>query len=326
MSLVSAETLAARSNKNAFEIEDIPFHLGVDGTKWAFPEHHSPLFYTASYRDVLSSEDRLAYNQLYACAISELFLFLEEEFLLPVLAGLERYGGKKRLSADVAALLERFAEEEVKHSAMFRRLNALADPERYARSTFSFIRVPRALPPILDAMSYRPALVMAWVWMAVLFEEKTVDYFQQYKAHARRAPDKPLDPLHEAVHRYHALDEVRHVQIDQHLVAQLYDGAPSVVRYANACFMSVFLKGYTTPKRSQMRVVAELCRKRPHLAPHEARLRREILDPRNLRAMHLALYGRKALPKTFEMFDERREMAIVTRALPGYDRCAPRPS
>lgn len=320
MSLVSAETLAERSEKYAFSVEDVPFHLGVDRAKWAFPEHHAPLFYTPAYRELLSDEDRLVYNQVYACAINELFLFLEEEFLLPVLRGLERHGGRKHLPRELGALLDTFAEEEEKHSEMFRKLNVLSDPERYAGSTFSFMRVPRQLRPVLDVMAHRPTFAMAWVWMGVLFEEKTVDYFQQYKVHARRAPDKPLDPLYEAVHKYHALDEVRHVQIDQHLVLALYDKAPRAVRYANAAFMAAFLRAFTTPKRSQMRVLAELCRRRPHLAQHEERFRREVLERDNLRAMHRALYGRRSLPKTFEMFDERPEMIVVKPALPGYDR------
>lgn len=306
-------TIQRRAAQNAFELDQAAWGQGVDRERQWFPERFTPLAHCEVYQE-LRPEERRTYNQLYAQATNEQFILLEEGFLIRFAA---RMLATNRLPAELQEALVGFVEEEVKHTEMFRRLNRLADPERYAKRDFSFVQVGRAEEWGLELMSRHPQLFAFWCWGALIFEEKTVDYYRQYQRHAREQADAPLDPLHEEIHRLHALDEVRHVQIDMHLIQHIYDPRGSWVRGLNSRVIRRLLGAYTRPKRAGQRLVEELCRLHPRLADRLPAMRSQLLA---LGQEWQALtYSRKNAPQTFSMFDAYPEFHSLSRVLLCYD-------
>ena len=306
-------TIQRRAQSNAFALEEVAWGRGVDRERMWFPEGFTPLAQCAVYQE-LRSEERLTYNQLYAQATNEQFILLEEGFLIRFAARMLETG---RLPAELQAALTGFVEEEVKHTEMFRQLNRLADPERYARGDFSFVRVGPLEEWGLSLMSRHPELFAFWCWGALIFEEKTVDYYRQYLRHAREQADAPLDPLHEEVHRLHALDEVRHVQIDMHLIQQVYDPRGSWVRGLNSRVIRRLLGAYTRPRRAGQRLVEELCRLHPRLAGLLPAMREQLLGLG--REWQALTYSRKNAPQTFAMFDAYPELHSLSEVLLCYE-------
>jgi hypothetical protein len=300
------DTLRKRADANAYDIDEIDWKRGVDFTRFFFPEHLTPLPHTSAWAE-LEPAERLTYNQLYAQAINEQFVFLEDRFLVRVVGGL-RERSKLDLPAELVGALDVFVEEEVKHTEMFRRLARLTAPETYATSDYHFLRLGRAEDAMLSFMARRPDFFVFWVWMALAFEEKTVDYYRHYQRHEKERPDAPLDPLYTDVHRFHMLDEVRHVQIDHHLVREFYDRCGALLRGLNVRLLARTLRAYTRPKRTNLRVVEELARRHPRLAPRVETLKRQLRELAARRDWQEITYSRRNAPQTFALFDAHPEM------------------
>ncbi len=156
--------------------------------------------------------------------------------------------------------------------------------------------------------------------MGAGFAEKTSDNYLQSTAHDRARPEHPLEPLYQRVHHYHMLDETRHVQIDHHLIRELYDSCGRVTRGINVEIFARAMKSYTTPKRTNIRIIDELVRTTPRLAPHHERLCAEVRAQRGTAPYQLEAYARKNMPKTFHLFDRYPEMARMAQAIATYDR------
>lgn len=326
MKLLPLETLRRRAEANAFDIEAIDWGRGVDFTRPFFPVHLTPLSHTAVWAELTPAE-RLDYNQLYAQSTNEQFIFLEEGFLVRVVGGVEACGGLG-LPADLREALRGFHEEEVKHTEMFRRLNRLTDPAAYGASDFRFLRLGKAEDAVLGLTARKPGWLVFWVWLALAFEEKTIDYYRHYQRHAKERPDEPLDPLYEQVHHYHMLDEVRHVQIDHHLVRELYVRCGRLVREVNVRLVARTLAAYARPKRTNMRLAEALCSRHPRLAPRLAEMKSQLRELATCRSWQEMTYSRRNAPQTFALFDEFPEMHALARVLLCYtpERVGPTPA
>lgn len=311
VNVLPLDTLKRRAEANAFDIEDIDWSRGVDFTRPFFPEHLTPLPHTKVWVE-LEPAERLTYNQLYGQMINEQFVFLEDRFLVRVVGGL-RERSRLRLPDELVAALDVFVVEEVKHTEMFRRLARLTAPATYATSDYHFLQLGRAEDALLAFMAKRPDFFVFWVWMALAFEEKTIDYYRHYQRHQKERPDAPLDPLYSDVHRFHMLDEVRHVQIDHHLVREFYDRCGALLRQLNVRLLARTLRAYTRPRRANLRVVEELARRHPRLAPLLETFKAQLRALAACRDWQEITYSRKNAPQTFALFDAHPEM----RALAG---------
>ena len=311
------ETIAKRAEKNHYDLDDLPWAQGLDFTKFFFPEHLTPLYHTPIYQE-LNDEQQLAYNQLYGQAVNEQFIFLEDRFLVQFLGNMLP---KHRATLEPALVdaLDNFVEEEVKHTEMFRKLGRLSNAARYAESDFYFLRLGRAEGALLDFMARRPDFFVFWCVLGVAFEEKTIDYFRHYQRHEKERPDRPLDPLYYEVHRAHMLDEVRHVQIDHHLVKHFYEHRGAFVRTINYKLIARTLRAYTRPKRTNMRIVEDLVRVRPELAPQLEAMQAQIRALAWSKDWQEISYSRKNVPQTFALFDEFPELHALSRDLLCYE-------
>lgn len=313
MSLPELRKIAENASKDAFTIERIHWHKGVNANLLYFPEVLTPLYHCQSYKSLLDEDDRKYYNHLYAQYVSEQFIFLEDRFLCRVVEGLLPWS--LSISWDLKRCLEIFLAEEVKHTEMFRRLNKICNPDRYSQNDFHFLELKNYEERLISLMAKFPRHINYWIWVALLFEEKTIDYFSHYRMQNRDQKSAQLDPLHYQVHQFHMLDEARHVQIDEHLLNLIFNQAGQIMRRINIYLLRKTMVNYTNPRRANIRIIEELCRTRHRLKSQTTRICDEIRAQNGQSPYQLAQFSRRNFPKTFSYFDSdadiQREMMKV---------------
>jgi hypothetical protein len=309
------QTIAERADKNAYDVDALDWDGGVDPALSWFPEGSTPLYFTDAW-SLLGEEERLQYNQWYALSINEQFIFLETELLNRAMYALLR---GRALPAALRPLLEGFVEEEDKHTEMFRRLARMSWPEVYERSDYHFFQPGALNRALIRVACERPELFVSFPFLAMALEEKTVAFYREYEKHELEHPGE-LDPLYRAVHRFHMLDETRHIHIDEHLIEAFWESAPRWKRAFNVPLLLRTLRQYTVPRRRSARVniVLALVDKFPRLAPHKEQLVRAVRSLGDNPAFQARIYGRTAMPRTFAMFDRYPELAGASRVAPSY--------
>jgi hypothetical protein len=313
MALPDLKSIAKNAMKDTYSLEQLPWHKGVDLELHHFPEVLTPLFHCHSYRQILDEEDRLIYNQLFAQYVCEQFIFLEDRFLCRVVEQLIPWASQ--MSWDLKVCLEIFLDEEVKHTEMFRRLARASAPERYAKSDFYFLRIRAHEDALIRLMASYPRTLHFWIFVALLFEEKTIDYFTHYRVQQRNASNPPLDALHTQVHRFHMMDEARHVQIDEHLLTFIFNKASPALKFVNIQLLKLMMTNYTNPKRANIKIIEELCKIQPRLRTHQERMFEEIRNQNGTSPYQLAQFSRKNFPKTFSYFDKDIRLSRAMRSV-----------
>jgi hypothetical protein len=166
----------------------------------------------------------------------------------------------------------------------------------------------------LSLMTDWPTVFAFWVWLGVLFEERTIDLYKKYDA------DPSVDPLFKEVHYFHMLDEARHVRIEEHLLAEVYDPSPSWLKQVNVALLNQVLGLFTHPKTSPKVAIEHVMQRSPRLREFAAEFDRDIKALGENVAFQQANYSRDVLPQTFGLLDEYPEMAGLTKGLPLYRR------
>src|SRR5579885_1646089 len=207
--------------RQTFELKDIDWSRPVDRSRPWSPDAIAPMTYLPSFAK-LSEEQRLRYNQLFSLGICEQFIWFEKDLLNPVL---QRILKKKKVSGELRTALIQFVEDEEKHAEMFWRLLERAEPQLYVRRRYFFLNMNSLQRASIRAMVSRPEHFLVWIWAAIFFEERTLDYSRHYLLAQRAAPGA-IDPLFSRCHRLHLVDEARHHEIDFHLLRELYDPEP----------------------------------------------------------------------------------------------------
>lgn len=313
--LIDPAKLHAQAELHHVRLESLPWADGVDASRPFAPETLAQLYYAPSW-ELLDADDRREYARVVGLALAEMFIFLEEMLLVPAVAA---FAAKRRKTLDPALLacLNDFVEEERVHSEMFKRLLAAADPAagpaRKPRVYGGRVLVNLAL----RTMMRFPEVFICWIWLAQFFEERTIDLFRQYQA----APE--VEPLFTAVHRAHMVDETRHVSIDHHLVAALWDPAPLWLRRVNVWLLSRILGLFTAPTTSPTQAVAAMIARAPRLEAHRETFMRDIAGLRDNEAFQRANYSREVLPRTFALMDRYPELEGVRAAVPLYTPVRP---
>lgn len=318
---VQVQTVAAineASAKGSFALDEIPWDRGVDRTRFFGPESMLHLTYCPSYQKLLP-EERLYYNQIHSMGICEEFTVLEE---LQFVRGLGHLLTSKTFPADAALTeaIHTFIEEEKKHSAMFKRLLHLAAPDVYkdpatAERDFRICVLSKLDRTAVNFFLDRPETFIGWVWSALLFEEKTLEFHRKYST---AGDADSVDPLFRAVHKYHAMDEIRHVHLDHHFVEMLWERAPRWKRWINAKLVVAGLKSFVYPKRTARRALDLLVARFPRLEPMRQTLYDEMRAVSANPVWHEAFYSRKTMPRTFALFDRYPELAGLSNVFQCY--------
>lgn len=300
----SLRRLNRLSAEQAYDIDDLDWSLDIDrGKLWA-PPAMSPLTYLPSF-DRLDAAQQLRYNQIFALAICEQFIWFENHFLIDAMGSVVRHFD---VPEELVTAVDFLTSEELKHTRMFWRLLQKAEPQWYAQPRYRVFRMTPAQRLLTRAMLAWPKHVLVWIWIAIFFEERTTDYCRQYVQFDKQNPGA-LDPNFLQIHRFHFRDEARHFQLDQHLLSWVYDRAPRwKCRLAGKMFYRV-MRGYTAPRNTAMQTLRQLALEFPELNRDLLpALARELPLLGQSREYHEMAFSRRAVKNSLGLFAEYPEL------------------
>lgn len=308
MTRLGVETLEALNRKSvsmAYTIDDLDWLRPIDRARPWSPDGIAPLTHLPAFA-ALEPGHRLRYNQLFALGVCEQFVWFEQHLLVPVL---------RRLMAQHADMppllreaLEHFVAEEDKHSEMFWRMCEKAEPALYPTRQFRLFNVSGPQRTAIDLLMSRPRTFLMWIWAAIFFEERTVDYCRQYRRAEKAAPGA-IDASFVELHEFHFKDEARHYQLDQHLLTWLYDPEPRWKRALAARMFKVLMRGYVAPRRTSRKILDRLGVEFPALRARAIpALVRELPQLKTSRSFHQVAFSRDAVGKTMELFAQYPEL------------------
>ena len=285
----------------------------IDRSRRFYCETLTPLYYTRVYAEI-GEVHRLRYNQLTGVYSNELIGFLETFVLrrtLDALAARTDLG----LPDALAAALQHFRQDEARHADQWTRLNRLSEPEWYGSRDHHILAVPGALLAAASFIASHPLAFPLVFWIQLAQEERSIAISRHF---ARAAPGE-IEPRYVAVYRGHLHDEVRHVQIDWHLIEHLFARRAPLVRRVNAqAFRHIVRSLFLTPAASTARIIRLLVGDFPELAPLERRMLSELRALAENEAYHSMMYSRETTPLTFALFDRFPEFHGMQRHLRAY--------
>ena len=267
------------------------------------PLAHSPVFAT------LSESQQRRYNQLVGLMQNELICFFEQEFAARVLPAILRDGA---LPAELRSSLQHFLEDEQQHTAMFRRLNQLAQPEWYASGDYHILQLPPAVVLPLRVITERPLAFPMVFWVMLLMEERSLMISRRYGA----LEPGVLDEQFGETYRAHAEDELRHVQLDWHLLERFYVSRPRWLRRLNAKLLEWFIRGlFLKPRRANVRLIDLLITEYPELSPRRTELVSAVRALEHNAGYRQLMYSSESTPIGSGLFGRLPEFARLGRML-----------
>ena len=306
---IPLDRLAVQKDSMAYEAID--WTTPIDRSRWFVCETQTPLYYTRSY-DELTAGQRLRYNQLTGMLSNELIALLETELLTAALQAIE---SARPHDAELVAAVRRFRDDEQRHAEMWRRLNRLSEPAWYADRDRYLARVPSPAIALARALARRPSTFPVVLWVQLAQEERSIDM-------SRRSLALPLDrlePRYRAALQAHVQDEVRHVQIDWHLIGRFYHAPSTAIRLTTARLFRFFVGSVLLmPVYSTTRVIQALAREFTELEPMVPRMLSGLRKLRNDDRYHEMMYSRRTTPITFALLDRFEEFRGVGKTLRGY--------
>ena len=283
----------------------------------------APLAHTAIFAELTTAQQR-RYNQLMGLLQNEIIGFFEQEIGEPVTTALLR----ETLPPELAEALRHFQAEERQHTHMFRRLNQLAESRWYATSDYHVLQLPVPVLFWLRQITARPRLFPLLIWLMLLMEERSLMMSKRYVALGESLPDALIDALPDALpdalidaqflaaYRAHAEDEIRHVQLDWHLLETFYQARPAWVRRVNAGLLEKLLTGLLlAPKRSNVRVIELLIAEFPDLQTMRPRLLQALAGLSDNAGYRQMMYSTEAVPISRALFERLPEFARLHRRL-----------
>jgi hypothetical protein len=288
-----------------FRLSDHEFQKNIYETQslWA-PENLTPFYYLKSFRH-LTRPQRVRYNQLFALGVLEQFIWFEGELLGKILQKVlvQTSDGEFRKA------LQYFLEDEVKHTEMFWQILQTAAPEIYPERNFHLFNLNPIQQTAIRFLVSKPQWNLAWVWMAIFFEERTLDYSHRYIQVDRKLPGT-LDSRFVQAHRLHLLDETRHFQMDLHFLANFYDPASFLQKQWAAFSMKKLMLSYISPRRVSLRILDRMKIEFPDFTDDVAMtLRQELSLIRYNKAFINTAFGSGAVPRSRELMMRYPEMS-----------------
>jgi len=147
-----------------------------------------------------------------------------------------------------------------------------------------------------------PQIFLAWLWLAVLFEERTLDYSRQYGL-----VSKIVDPLFGEAHRFHLKDESRHYQMDQYLLKSFIDDQPSWKKALAAKMLFYVMRAYTSPRRTCLKIIDKLAEDFPETLEISRQIKEKYLNLAIHEISQMA-FSEKSLGRTFKLLARYPEM------------------
>jgi len=295
------ERINRHADEHGLAMARLRFDRPVDHTRLFTCPSLAPLAHTSVFAELTPAQQR-RYNQLVGLIQNELICFFEQEVGGRVLPALLRRSSQ--MPPELATSLRQFLEEERQHTQAFRRLNQLAEGPWYETMDYYILRLPKLFLVLLRQLTSRPMLWPMVFWIMLLMEERSLLMSKRYAA----MDPASVDPQFLATYRAHAEDEVRHVQLDWHLLEQFYQGRPAWLRRLNARLLEAFVVGlFLKPRRANVRLVDLLVAEFPELRPMRPRLMQAVYGLVDNLGYRQMMYSPEATPigrALFEMFPE----------------------
>ncbi len=294
--------LNRRARSDAFSADDVDWSLEVDRSKAWEPDELGALWFVPSF-ELLSAEQRRRCNQLHAIGICEQFIWFEWELI----SGIGNVLRLRTLPARLDEALRHFIAEEQKHIEMFWRLLQKSEPAWYPERRPRIFRVSFLHQFCMNRMVAYPELLIAWVWLAIFVEERTLHLSRLHMSTAKKSPAE-VDALHTQVHSFHFRDEVRHYQLDQHLLTWIYDPQPRWKKQLSAFMFRQFVRAYVAARRTATHILMQLGNEysvlRAELLPC---MLAELQDVARNPRYHQKHFSPAAAPHTLKLLAEYRE-------------------
>jgi hypothetical protein len=293
--------------------EEIDWDTPIDRSRWFFCETLTPLYYTRTYA-TLTTEQRRRYNQLTGMLSNELILRLETGFLDAALGAVVQRGSRSD-SDELIEAVWRFREDERRHADRWQRLNLLSEPGWYQAGHERFVRVPAALDAAARALARHPFACPVVFWIQLVQEERSIEISRRCLRMSRDV----IEPRYAAVYREHLRDEVRHVQLDCHLIERFHASQSLAIRRVTAAlFRWVVANMFLKPSRSAVHVVQALVAEYPELRPRLPAMIRELRALTSDAEYQEMMYSRRTTPITFALFDTFAEFHSMSQVLRAY--------
>ncbi len=293
--------------KHAFD-----FATPIDRSRWYVCPTLTPLYYAPVYAELTKLQQR-RYNQLTALCFSELIAFFETTFIPSVLAALA--ASRPAASDDLVQCLQHFVMEEQEHTRWWRQLNRLSEPDLYAKSENAIVRLPAFGQLLLRQMTKRPNWFSFVFWVMLALEERSLEISRR----CIQLPTEEIEPRYLAIYRTHLSDEVRHVQIDWHLIERYYAARSATMREFNArLFRQAIRSFFLPPTRSAVCVIEHLINECPELKPLSNKIKQQLGEVSTDSGYQQMMYSRESTPITFALFDRFPEMHQMRYVLQSY--------
>src|SRR4051812_14361459 len=264
------ERLAGRLHEHDESKHKFDFVTPIDRSRWYVCPTLTPLYYAPVYDELTESQQR-RYNQLTALCFSELIAFFETTFIPSVLAALATSRSAAR--DELVQCLQHFVAEEQEHTRWWRQLNRLSEPGLYDKAENAIVRLPAFAQLLLRQMTKRPDWFPFVFWVMLALEERSLEISRR----CIQLPTDEIEPRYLAIYRTHLSDEVRHVQIDWHLIERYYAARSAAVRKLNArLFRQAIRSFFLPPTRSAVCVIEHLTHECPELKPLSNKMKRQV--------------------------------------------------
>lgn len=284
----------------------------IDRTRWFICETLTPLYYTPCYA-ALGSEHRRRYNQLTGMLANEIILHLETGFLDDALGAVAHCA--PGANAELVEAVHRFRRDERRHAESWRRLNRLSEPAWYRNRDRYLLRVPAVAESVARIVARHPVSCPVVFWIQLVQEERSIEISKR----CLRMPGESIEPRYAAVYGEHLRDEVRHIQVDCHLIERFHAAQSRTARKLTArAFRWVLSRLFLRPARSTMRVIEVLASEYRELRPLRSQMARQLRTLVSDQAYHEMMYSRTTTPITFDLFDAFPEFHSMRKALRAY--------
>jgi len=282
----------------------------IDHGKYFIPERLTQLYHTPAY-SLLSPQQQLRYNQLFAIRAIEQLMTLEARFIALVLARTKK---STRVKADkeLVYCMQEMAVEEEQHYQMFLKLNKLAEPGIYKNADMHFAKITVLEGTVLHLLSKTPGISLFLLWILLILEEfSTCISKQMLENSVPQEQETELEPNFVQVHREHLKDESRHVAICANLLSKLIRHSSNTTIRLNRFILNKFMTDYMTPKRGGIRVINKLVEEFPELLVHKQTIIDSIKSQKQDKVIFDSIQNPKLMPFSHKLFQQYPDFCFI---------------
>jgi hypothetical protein len=300
---LSVQQIAEHARGRGTDCYPFDVTVPVDGTMPFLCPTLTALYYTSVWKE-LDDEERLRYTQLSALSFNELIAWFENGFS----ATLQSLMQSEVLPESLKSLLSDFLEDERRHQEIWWTLNRCADPQRYSRDMAAISKIAPLGQNLMRWLARHPLKYPVTIWIMLILEEHGNEIARRCAA---KRPDQ-IEPHFAAAYMAHVRDEVRHVQIDWHLLEWAWPRLRGWRRYVNvSIFRWVVNHMLFNTEHAAISVVEELVRERPRLHSLLPRLRAELRGVGQNREFRSMMLSVRTSPIVFHLLDRFPELQGV---------------